>query len=102
MGILIDNKLYNGVLCGAGEVGMLPYKDGIMEHYVGSFFFEKKYDKTAKALYMKKALHNDLIALQAFKEYGFHLGEAIKVILYMYAPEAIILGRIYKQCVPIL
>ena len=28
----------------------------------------------------------------AFGEYGVHLGEAIKAILYMFAPEAIILG----------
>ena len=39
MGIIINNNLYNGVLCGAGEVGMLPYKDGILEEYASSFFF---------------------------------------------------------------
>ena len=53
MGILIDNKLYNGVLCGAGEIGMLPYKDGILEHYAGSFFFEETYRESARALYQK-------------------------------------------------
>jgi len=91
MGILIDNRLYNGVLCGAGEVGMLPYKGGIMEHYAGSFFFDEKYGESAKILY-QKALKKDAAALMAFNEYGHHLGEAVKAILYMYAPEAIILG----------
>ncbi|MGB3144562.1 MAG: ROK family protein [Maribacter sp.] len=91
MGILIDNKLYNGVLCGAGEIGMVPYLDGILEHYTGSFFFEKKYGESALSLY-EKALKKDAMSLQAFKDYGLHLSEAIKIILYMYAPEAIILG----------
>ncbi len=91
MGIIINNKLYNGVLCGAGEVGMLPYKDKILEHYAGSFFFDGNYGQSAKELY-RKALMNDSTALMAFGEYGVHLGEAIKAILYMFAPEAIILG----------
>jgi glucokinase len=105
MGIIIDHKLYNGVLCGAGEVGMLPYKDSIMEHYAGSFFFDEKYGQSAKSLF-KKALKDDSIALKAFNEYGFHLGQAIKSILYLYAPEAIILGgsiskaySFYKQAI---
>lgn len=91
MGIMINDKLYNGVMCGAGEVGMIPYLDGILEHYTGSFFFETNYNNSALSLY-EKALTNDEISLQAFEEYGLHLAEAIKVILYMYAPEAIILG----------
>lgn len=91
MGILVDGKLYNGVLCGAGEVGMIPYKDGIMEQYAGSFFFDEKYAESAKTLF-RKAMYKDKMALQAYKEYGIHLGEAIKAILYMYAPQAIVLG----------
>ena len=91
MGIIIDEKLYNGVLCGAGEIGMVPYLDGILEHYTGSFFFEREYKNSALVLY-NKALEGNENALRAFKEYGIHLAEAIKIILYMYAPEAIILG----------
>jgi glucokinase len=99
MGVIIDNKLYNGVLCGAGEIGMLQYKDGIMEQYTGSFFFVEKYGETAKALF-EKALKNDAVALGAFKEYGLHLGQAIKAILYLYAPEAIILGGSISKAYP--
>lgn len=99
MGILIDGKLYNGVMCGAGEIGMLPYLDGIMEHYTGSFFFELKYGQSAKVLF-EKALKNDQMALQAFKVYGTHLAEALKVILYMYAPQKIILGGSISNSFP--
>lgn len=91
MGILIDGKLYNGVLCGAGEVGMLPYKNGILEEYAGSFFFENEYGESAKELY-NKALQGNIMALSAFSQYGVHLGEAIRAILYLFAPESIILG----------
>ncbi|WP_318345139.1 ROK family protein [Flagellimonas baculiformis] len=99
MGILIDNKLYNGVLCGAGEIGMLPYKNGIMEHYTGSFFFEETYGESAKALF-NRALEGDSLALEAFNEYGKHLGEAIKAILYLFAPEMIVLGGSISNAYP--
>ncbi|SFB99968.1 glucokinase [Flagellimonas taeanensis] len=99
MGILIDNKLYNGVLCGAGEIGMLPYKNGIMEHYTGSFFFEETYGESAKALF-NKALEEDTVALGAFNEYGKHLGETIKAILYLFAPEMIVLGGSISNAYP--
>lgn len=100
MGIIIENKLYNGVLCGAGEVGMLSYKDGILEQYTGSFFFEDAYGTSARILYAK-ALENDIKAIAAFKEYGMHLGEAIKNILYLFAPEAIILGGSISKAHPL-
>lgn len=91
MGIIINNQLYSGVMCGAGEIGMLPYKKGIVEEYVGSFFFQREYQQSAKELH-EKALKSDAMALEAFREFGRHLGEAIKVVLFMYAPEAIIMG----------
>lgn len=91
MGVVINDRLYNGVMCGAGEIGMLPYKDGIVEDYAGSFFFSRAYNSTAKTM-NELASRNDANALKAFAEFGTHLGEAIKIILFMYAPEAIILG----------
>ena len=91
MGIIINNNLYNGVLCGAGEVGMLPYKDGIIEEYSSSYFFSKNYNQTAEEL-SRKAAEGSEMELKAYAEFGTHLGECIKSILYMYAPEGIILG----------
>ena len=91
MGVIINKKLYNGVLCGAGEVGMLPYKDSIFENYTSSFFFKEKYGKSAKEM-SQLANNGDQEAIASFLEFGVHLGEAIKSILYMFAPEVIILG----------
>lgn len=91
MGIIIDNRLYNGVLYGAGEIGMVPYKDSILEQYASSLFFTKKYNQNAKELsYL--ASQGDSKALYAFTEFGEHIGNAINIILYTYAPEAIVIG----------
>lgn len=100
MGIVIDQKLYNGVICGAGEIGMLPYRDGIVEQYAGSFFFGKKFkNETAKSVH-EMAQKGIPEALAAWQEFGHHLGEAIKMILYMVAPEGIILGGSIAKAYP--
>jgi len=91
MGIIINGQLYNGVLCGAGEIGMIPYKDDVIEQYAGSFFFTKKYQQSAKEIH-DLALRRQPQALAAYEEFGQHLGEAIKIILLAYAPEAIVIG----------
>ncbi len=91
MGIIINESLYNGVLCGAGEIGMVAYKDSIIENYASSFFFIQKYGLQPKEVF-ERAEQGDPKSINAFQDYGFHLGEAIKTILYLYAPEAIIIG----------
>lgn len=99
MGVIINDQLYSGVMCGAGEIGMLPYKDGIIEQYVGSFFFMNHYKKSAKEIH-EMAQRNHPQALADFKDFGRHLGEAIKIVLFMYAPEAIILGGSISKAYP--
>ena len=99
MGVVINNRLYNGVLCGAGEIGMVNYKDSIIENYASSFFFSNTYQRSAKEL-GKMALKGIPMALESFTKFGIHLGEAIKNILYMYAPEAIILGGSISKAYP--
>jgi glucokinase len=99
MGIIINKELYNGVLCGAGEIGMLGYKDSIIENYSGSFFFLKNYNATAKKLALD-AKKGEPTALEAFNEYGKHLGETIKAIVYLFAPEVIILGGSISKAYP--
>ena len=99
MGVVINDHLYNGVLCGAGEIGMVNYKDSIIENYASSFFFSNTYQRSAKEL--SEMAHKGIpMALESFIEFGIHLGEAIKNILYMYAPEAIILGGSISKAYP--
>lgn len=89
-GIIIENKLYQGVNTGAGEIGSISYKDGIIEQYCASeFFISQGLDGEALYLAAKKG---DEKALQIFKDYGRNLAEVVKIVLYAYDPEMIILG----------
>ena len=99
MGIVINGQLYKGALSGAGELGMLPYKQGIIEDYTASAFFTKQYNETAHGLYSRAQL-GDSEALSAFESYGKHLGEAVKIGLSILAPEGVIFGGSIAQAWP--
>ena len=91
MGIIINGALYTGVMAGAGELGMLPYRDGILEDFAASMFFKDRFGLSARELNIQ-AQQGQTSALSAFTDYGYHLGNAIKIVMSMIAPEAIILG----------
>jgi glucokinase len=90
-GIIINKELYCGNNCGAGEIGCLPYLDKNFEFYSSSAFFEAMFQTTAFKAH-RDALQEDPRALKIWSEYGFHLGNVIKAVLYTYDPEAIVLG----------
>lgn len=90
-GIIIDNKLYSGNNCGAGEIGMLPYRDSILEDYVCNRFFRNVLQMDAWEAH-NAALSGDLDALAAWEEFGVHLGAVVKAVMYTYDPEAIVFG----------
>jgi glucokinase len=90
-GIIIDGRLYPGRNCGAGEFGMIPYLESIYEHYCSGQFFTRHLGQSGAEVY-RRAASGDREALRAFAEFGRHLGEAVKTILYAYDPETIILG----------
>lgn len=90
-GLIFNNQLYSGNNCGAGEVGMLPYKGSIFEHYCSGQFFELHKSTNGPDVY-KKALNLEKEALSIYDEFGVHVGNAIKSIVYAYDPELIILG----------
>lgn len=90
-GIIIDGKLYNGRNTGAGEIGSLPYLDSDYEHYCSSGFFVDHYQLTGKEA-AQRAAQGDPVALEIWQVFGSHLGQLMKVILYAYDPEAIVIG----------
>lgn len=90
-GIIIDGKLYPGANCGAGEFGMLPYGDGILEHYCSGQYFTRHVGQTGAELF-RRAADGDERALSDFAVFGSHLGHGIQAILYAYDPEIIVLG----------
>jgi glucokinase len=90
-GLIFNGKLYEGNNCGAGEVGNISYLKYNYEHYCsGQFFTEEKGIPAVDAY--NQAVSVDPIALAMFKEYGFHMGQAIKLILFAYDPAIIIMG----------
>ena len=90
-GIIVDGKLYPGRNCGAGEFGLIPYLDSIYEHYCCGQFFTRHVGQTGAEAF-RRAAAGDREAVRVFAEFGHHLGEAVKTVLYAYDPEMIILG----------
>jgi len=90
-GLILDGRLYSGLHCGAGEIGMLPYRDAVYESYCSGQFFRDNFGidgaQAARQAEAGKASARDM-----FVEYGRHLGEAIKMVLYAYDPQMIVLG----------
>ncbi len=99
-GIVINGHLYSGVTSAAGEWCSSPYLDNNFEYYCSGKFFHNFYHQRPKAM-AKMALNGDPTAIKAFEEYGHHLGELIKHILYALAPEAIVLGGSIRKSFPL-
>jgi glucokinase len=90
-GIFINDQLYTGPNCMAGEFGMMKYLDKFYEYYSCGQFFDNVYGISGKDA-AEKANKGDKDALAMFREFGKHLGTAIEAILYAYDPEMIVLG----------
>ena len=90
-GIIINNKLYAGPNCGAGEFGMVDYLDKVYEYYCSGSFFQNVYNLDGEAVF-EKAKKGDVRSIKLFEELGVHLGNAIKMIMYAYDPSLIIVG----------
>ena len=90
-GIILNNHLYSGANCGAGEFGMVDYLDKCYEYYGSGQFFQNVYHIDGEIVF-KNAEKGDPRAIKMYEEMGTHLGNAIKTILYTYDVELIILG----------
>ena len=90
-GIIIDGKLYSGKHGGAGEFGLMKYKDHNYEYYCSGQFFREVYNMNGEDV-LEKAEQNFSEAISIFEEFGEHIGNLIKSIMYALNPELIILG----------
>jgi glucokinase len=90
-GIVLNNRLYSGPNCGAGEFGMIPYKESILEHYCSGQYFVRAHGVRGEELFAR-ASRGDEDALKIFERFGSHLGDALMIIMLAVDPEAIILG----------
>jgi len=90
-GIIFNGHLYSGTNCGAGELGLNPYKDHDFEYYCGERYFNEKYGLDSEVLY-QRALNKDKIALAIYEQYGRDVGALIKIIMLNFDPEVVVLG----------
>ena len=87
MGIVAGGELYCGSNCGAGELGCLPYQDGILEDYCSKKYFTSTGWDSREAA--KKAKEGDPDALLLFEEFGRHMGALVCTVMYAYDPSHI-------------
>lgn len=98
-GIIIHDKLYAGSNCGAGEFGMVDYLDYYYEYYASGQFFKNCHHISGEEVFAR-AKEEEGGALRIMEEFGTHLGNAIKMILYTYDPQMIILGGSIREAYP--
>jgi len=90
-GIIINRRLYSGSNCGAGEIGMIPYRGQIIEYICSGQFFEHEYGLSGPVVF-ESAQAGDLAAIRAYEEFGHEMAYAIVTVLYAYDPQIIIFG----------
>ena len=90
-GVIINGKLYPGYNCGAGEFGLFSYLDNVLEYYCSGSFFQNVHHLDGVQVF-EDAKKSDARALELYEELGTHIGHAIKMVMYAYDPQLIILG----------
>ncbi|MCK5067685.1 MAG: ROK family protein [Bacteroidales bacterium] len=90
-GIILNRKIHTGLMGGAGELGCVPFHGGISEDICSAALFKNKYKTTGTELY-KKAKAGDQEALAVFDELAHNIGELLRIVMYVLAPEAFVIG----------
>lgn len=99
-GIIIHDELYSGTLSSAGELSDIPYLDKTIENYCSGKFFVEQYGVDGNEV-NKMAQNGDVEALKIFEEFGYHLGNTLKLIINVLSPEAILLGGSVSKSFPL-
>lgn len=89
-GLVLNDELYCGFQCGAGEIGNLPYLGGKLEDFTSSVFF-KQHSTSGINAYVK-AQAGDVDAQALFTEFGAHLAYATELVIRAYSPNRIVFG----------
>ncbi len=98
-GIIIDGHPYRGANGGAGEIGLIPYREHTIEHYCGGGFFQRTGIDGEEV--SRQAQNGNPEALRLYQEYGFELGVAVLAALYTYDPELIVFGGSISRAFPL-
>ncbi|MES2064366.1 MAG: ROK family protein [Bacteroidota bacterium] len=90
-GVIINRHLYAGANCGAGEFGFIPYEANLLEYHASGSFFTITKGVNGQQVF-QNAQKGDPEALSLYREFGKHVGYAIKMVMYTYDPQLIVLG----------
>ena len=90
-GIITNGHLLKDANCGSGEFGSILYLNKTYEDYCSGKYFKAFYNKTGESL-LKDVINGDKEAIDAFNNFGNHLGNAIKTIMFSVDPKMIIIG----------
>ncbi|MBE9519445.1 MAG: ROK family protein [Bacteroidetes bacterium] len=90
-GIILNRKIHTGLMGGAGELGCVPFHGGISEDICSAALFKNKYGTTGAELY-QKAKSGDKESLAVFDELAHNIGELLRMVTYVLAPEAFVIG----------
>lgn len=90
-GIILNRKIHTGLMGGAGELGCVPFRGGISEDICSAALFKNKYGTTGAELY-QKAKSGDKESLAVFDELAHNIGELLRMVTYVLAPEAFVIG----------
>ncbi len=98
-GLIINNALYNGSNTGAGEICDIPYLQHNYEYYCSTPFFAHEHRTSGKDVY-EKASKGDEKALALWDEFGTHIGNMVKMVLFAYDPQCIVIGGSIANAYP--
>ncbi len=90
-GIILNRKIHTGLMGGAGELGCVPFHGGMVEDISSAALFKNKYNTTGAEMY-KRAKAGDQQALAVFEELATNIGEMIRMVMFILAPEAFVIG----------
>lgn len=98
-GLIVQGRLFTGAHHGAGEVGLLPFRGDTLEHCISGPRFLRLHGADGQTL-LGRAEAGDPEAIAAFEAFGQDLGSAVKIILYAYDPDTIVLGGSVSKAFP--
>lgn len=99
VGLILNGQLYTGHACGAGELGELPYADGILENYCSGQFFQRLHGQDGNHTF-DLANAGNTEALELYAEFGNHLAQALWAVLLAYNPEVVVIGGSVARAFP--
>lgn len=99
IGLIINDQLYEGLNCGAGEICNIPYKKHNYEYYCCGQYFKEELKFSALEAF-RLAIKRNPEALHMFETFGGNLGKFLQVILYAYDPQLIVFGGSVSKAYP--